>query len=218
MRFASTLAVAFTAALAIADAASAQRILFIGNSFTYGAGSAVRFYRSETVDDLKPGDPPKLIATSKKLADVLRASDTNVELYLMATWSHADQVYTADGAWAGRSIEAMAKDVRAAYDEAAAAAGAALPLVQVGPDKPLDLAIGINPAWEDKIERFRTAAVAPLLGERTEPTFEDWQAIEAKLAPFAAWSAAIAASPVAKLPRERLRAVLGGTALPRCAR
>ena len=29
-----------------------KRILFIGNSFTYGSGSAVRFYRSGTVADL----------------------------------------------------------------------------------------------------------------------------------------------------------------------
>jgi len=33
-------------------------------------------------------------------------------------------VYPANGAWAGRPIEVMAKDVRAAYEQAAAAAGA----------------------------------------------------------------------------------------------
>jgi hypothetical protein len=169
--------------------AAAERILFIGNSFTYGAGSAVRFYRNDTVNDLNgdgvggvpalfasfarqagldydvaletrggagldfhlaerrdriarrewdivvahgystldadnPGDPEKLVATSRALADLLRARNADVELHLMATWSRADQVYVADGAWAGRPIEAMANDVRAAYDEAAAAADA----------------------------------------------------------------------------------------------
>jgi hypothetical protein len=39
----------------------------------------------------------------------------------MATWSRADETYPAKGAWAGQPIEAMARDVRAAYDKAAAA-------------------------------------------------------------------------------------------------
>jgi hypothetical protein len=41
----------------------------------------------------------------------------------MSTWSRADQTYPAKGAWAGQPIEAMARDVRAAYDKAASAAG-----------------------------------------------------------------------------------------------
>jgi hypothetical protein len=40
----------------------------------------------------------------------------------MATWSRADQTYTQKGTWAGQPIEAMARDVRTAYDKAAAAA------------------------------------------------------------------------------------------------
>lgn len=168
--------------------AAAERMLFIGNSFTYGSGSAVRFYRSHTVEDLngegiggvpalfasfarqsgldydvaletrggagldfhlaekraliarrwdtviahgystldaeKPRDPTKLVATSRELAGVLREKNARVDLYLLSTWSRADQVYPANGAWAGRPIDAMASDIRAAYDEAAAAAGA----------------------------------------------------------------------------------------------
>jgi hypothetical protein len=42
----------------------------------------------------------------------------------MATWSRADQVYPAEGAWAGQPIAKMATDIRAAYDQAAAAAKA----------------------------------------------------------------------------------------------
>jgi hypothetical protein len=188
MNFGSTFAASAALLLATAGTAEAERILFIGNSFTYGAGSAVRFYRSDTVADLndegvggvpalfesftqqagldydvsletrggtgldfhlaekraaiarnwdavvahgystldaeKPRDPAKLVATAKELADVLRAENPKVDLYLMATWSRADQVYPAEGAWAGAAIEAMAKDIRAAYDRAAAAAGA----------------------------------------------------------------------------------------------
>ena len=76
-----------------------------------------------TLDYDKPRDPAKLIATSKQMADFLRARNPNVELYLMATWSRADQTYPREGAWAGEPIEAMARDVRAAYDRAAKLCG-----------------------------------------------------------------------------------------------
>jgi len=190
MRLASL--IASIAALTLASAASAagERVLFIGNSFTFGAGSAVRFYRSDTVTDLNdegiggvpalfksftrqagldydvaletrggtgldfhltekrdaiarrwdivvahgystldadaPRDPAKLVATSRELGELLRDRNPRVEIFLMATWSRADQVFPANGAWAGSSIEAMARDIRAAYDQAATAAGAAV--------------------------------------------------------------------------------------------
>jgi hypothetical protein len=83
-----------------------------------------------TLDADKPRDPAKLVATSKQMADFLRQHNPNVELYLMATWSRADQTYPPKGAWAGKPIEAMARDVRAAYDMAAApsAAKAVIPV------------------------------------------------------------------------------------------
>ena len=175
--------------IAPAGAAGGTSLLFIGNSFLFGSGSAVRFYRADTVTDLnnegtggvpalfksftqqagldyevaletrggagldfhlankravldtrgwdtvvmhgystldadKPRDAAKLIATSKQMADLLRAHNPKVDLYMMATWSRADETYPAKGAWAGQPIEVMARDVRAAYDKAAAAAGA----------------------------------------------------------------------------------------------
>jgi hypothetical protein len=175
--------------LAAATSTAAERVLFVGNSFTFGAGSAVRFYRSDTVTDLNdegvggvpalfksfadqagldydvaletrggtgldfhlaqkrdlivrrgwdvvvahgystldqdaPRNPSKLVATSRELAEALRGKNPAVALFLMATWSRADQVYPAAGAWAGTPIEAMATDIRAAYDAAAAAARA----------------------------------------------------------------------------------------------
>lgn len=169
-------------------ASAATSLLFIGNSFTYGAGSPVRFYRADTVTDLnsegiggvpalfksftqqagleydvaletrggsgldfhlqnkldvigkqpwdvvvmqgqstldfeKPGDPAKLVATTKQMAEFLRSRNAQVSIYPMATWARADQVYPASGAWAGKSVEVMTKDVRAAYDQAVAASG-----------------------------------------------------------------------------------------------
>ena len=188
MRLTSTLVAGLVLALAGSGNTAGSSVLFIGNSFLFGDGSAVRFYRAETVTDLndegiggvpalfksfadqagfdyevaletrggagldfhlankldvigrrrwdkvvmhgystldanKPRDPVKLVATAKQMADFLRGRSPGVELYLMATWSRADQTYPATGAWAGQPIEAMARDVRAAYDQAAANAG-----------------------------------------------------------------------------------------------
>ncbi len=197
MRVGLALVTGMFLAVSLAAAQSATSILFVGNSFTFGAGSAVRFYRADTVTDLnnegiggvpalfksftqqaglsydvfletrggsgldfhlenkldvigtrgwdavvmhgfstldsaKPRDPAKLIATSKQMADVLRTRSPNVQLYLMATWSRADQTYPAAGAWAGLPIEAMARDVRAAYDKAAAGAPGVKSVIPVG--------------------------------------------------------------------------------------
>jgi hypothetical protein len=185
-------------------AARADSVLFIGNSFTYGQGSAVRFYRHDMVEDLNgegiggvpalfksfadqagldyevaletrggagldfhlaqkrqliggrawdvvvahgystldadnPRDPAKLIATSRELAELVRAKNPRAQLFLTATWSRADQVYRPGGAWANEPIEKMANDVRAAYDRAARAAGA-----KVSP---------VGGAWNRAIER-----------------------------------------------------------------
>ena len=170
-------------------AQSRTQVLFIGNSFTYAAGSPVHFYRAGTVTDLNgegvggvpalfksfadqaalaydvsletrggtgldfhlaeksgvigsrawdtvimhgystldadsPRDPAKLIRTSEEMAELLRNENASVAIYLMATWPRADQTYAPEGAWAGQPIEAMARDIRAAYDSAAAAAAA----------------------------------------------------------------------------------------------
>ena len=163
---------------------TAPSVLFIGNSFLFGAGSAVRFYRANTVTDLngegiggvpavfnlfavqagrnyavsletspgkgldfhlaekanvigrswdhvvmlgystlnreKPGDPALLISTAKQAAELLHGKNPKVDIRLIATWSRADQVYPESGHWHGQPIEQMAKDVRAAYDQAAA--------------------------------------------------------------------------------------------------
>ena len=195
MKFTSALLASLILASGMTGAAAGTSVLFIGNSFLFGSGSAVRFYRADTVTDLnnegiggvpalfksftqqagldyevsletrggvgldfhlanklavigkrswdkvvmhgystldadKPRDPAKLVATSRQMADVLRARNPKVDLYLMATWSRADETYPARGAWAGQPIEAMARDVRAAYDKAAGpvAATAVIPV------------------------------------------------------------------------------------------
>jgi hypothetical protein len=180
-----------------AVSAQEQSILFVGNSFTFGGGSAVQFYRPDSVTDLndsgiggmpalfksfveqaglhydvyletepgsglefhlenrlgainrrawdtvvmhgqstldfaKPGDPAKLVATTRQLADVFVARNPGVVIYLNATWSRADQTFPVEGAWTGQPIEAMARDVRAAYDAAAENAPAVKAVLPVG--------------------------------------------------------------------------------------
>jgi hypothetical protein len=189
MRFISAFVASLMLAFGMTVAAAGTSVLFIGNSFLFGSGSAVRFYRADTVTDLnhegvggvpalfksftqqagldydvsletrggagldfhienklgvlggrswdtvvmhgystldadKPRDPAKLVATSREMATFLRTRNPKIDLYLMATWSRADETYPAKGAWAGQPIEAMARDVRAAYDKAAAASAA----------------------------------------------------------------------------------------------
>ena len=184
MRIAAALIAAVILAMTGSTLAAGKSVLFVGNSFLFGSGSAVRFYRADTVTDLnnegiggvpalfksftqqagldydvaletrggsgldfhlseklgvigskgwdtvvmhgfslldaqKPRDPAKLVATSKQMADFLRGKNPNVELFLISTWARADNVYPPKGAWTGQTVEAMTKDVRAAYDQAA---------------------------------------------------------------------------------------------------
>jgi hypothetical protein len=177
--------------------AFATSILFIGNSFTYAAGSAVQYYRADTVTDLngqgiggvpalfksfttqaglnyevyletqpgsgvdwhlvnklgvigqrpwdavvmhgystldqkKPGDASLLVSSVRRMADFLRSKNPAVELRLMATWPRADQTYDVKGAWYGKPIEAMARDVRVGYDRAATGTPGVKDIVPVG--------------------------------------------------------------------------------------
>ena len=197
MKFASILAISLILAPGVAHAQSATSVVFIGNSFTFGAGSPARFYRADSVTDLNntgvggvpalfkaftaqagldydvyvetqggsgldfhienrlgllgrrawdkvvmhgystldsehPGDPAKLIATSRQLSDAFQERNPAVQVFLMSTWSRADQTYPPEGAWAGQPIEAMALDVRTANDEAAAGAPAITSVIPVG--------------------------------------------------------------------------------------
>ena len=52
MRYSSVLVAGLILGLGAHGGAAGTSVLFIGNSFTFGAGSAVRFYRADTVTDL----------------------------------------------------------------------------------------------------------------------------------------------------------------------
>jgi hypothetical protein len=72
-----------------------------------------------TLDQNKPGDPALIIKYARLLAELLHEKNARVDIRLMATWSRADQTYPRDGHWSGKTIDAMEKDIRAAYNQAA---------------------------------------------------------------------------------------------------
>jgi hypothetical protein len=190
-------AFAVAAVSLLVPAAAPRSILFIGNSFTFGAGSAVQAWNPGSVTDLnaekiggvpalfkaftleagleydvslethpgvgldwhlqnrrdalvsrrwdvvvmhgystldaeKPGDPAKLVATAKQMADLLTGVNPAVEIHLTATWPRPDQTYPEKGHWHGQPLSAMAHDVRAGYDKAAQASPAIASVIPVG--------------------------------------------------------------------------------------
>lgn len=84
------------------------------------------------LDKDKPGDPTLLLSTVKQMSALLRARNPAVDVRLIATWPRADQLYTPKGAWAGKSADAMAHDIRAAYDRAAAETPGVKAVIPVG--------------------------------------------------------------------------------------
>lgn len=85
-----------------------------------------------TLDAARPGDPAKLIRYSGLLAAALHAQNLHVDVRLVATWSRADQTYRSRGAWYGRSIYTMARDVRAGYNAANGASDLINGVIPVG--------------------------------------------------------------------------------------
>ena len=89
---------------------------------------------------------------------------------------------------------------------------AAFPLAQIGSGRTLPLKSGINPAHAASIATLLTAAVQPLLGDRSELTEADWTALQSKFVGYEAWKAAKAGQTVEKLGLARIRVLLAGKA------
>ncbi len=101
----------------------------------------------------------------------------------------------------------VAKDVSINVSEVAG-----FPLAQAAPGKPLALQGAVNPAHAATLAVLRAAAIEPLLGNTLEMTEVGWAAVQARLAPFAAWQAAQAGAAVARLGLPRVRQLLAGSA------
>ncbi|MCU0771305.1 MAG: hypothetical protein MUE94_05985 [Verrucomicrobia bacterium] len=96
---------------------------------------------------------------------------------------------------------------------------AGFPLARIEPGKPLSLSGGLNPAWAGAIGQLASQAVTPLLGSgKTSLSEADWAALQAKLAPYAAWQAAKPVTGVEKIGVARARELLAGDAKQRIAK
>jgi hypothetical protein len=89
---------------------------------------------------------------------------------------------------------------------------AGFPLAQVAPGRPLPLRGAVNPAHAAALAALQSAAVKPLLGDKTELTEADWTALQAKLGAYECWNAAKTGAGVEKLGIKRVRELLTGKA------
>ncbi|MEI7842832.1 MAG: hypothetical protein WCI39_07350 [Gallionellaceae bacterium] len=85
---------------------------------------------------------------------------------------------------------------------------AAFPLATIEANRSLSLMQGINPAWQQKIETFRTRAVLPLLGDKKNISATEWVALVEKFSAFEAWQSGKPASKIDVLGIVRLREIL----------
>ncbi len=85
-----------------------------------------------TLDAKSPGDPASLVRATAALAKMFHDQNPAVDIRLDATWSRADLTYLPGGHWYGRPISAMAEEVRAGYDKAAAEAPFIAAVIPVG--------------------------------------------------------------------------------------
>lgn len=80
-----------------------------------------------------------------------------------------------------------------------------LPLAAVTPQALLSLAAGVNPAWQLRIESFRSMVLQPLTGLDDMLPLQAWEALKERLAPCEEWWNARPESRVAGLGEDRLR-------------
>ena len=89
---------------------------------------------------------------------------------------------------------------------------ASFPLAQVAAGNPLPLSQGVNPAWAGALATLQTAAVKPLLGDKSSLTEADWVALTGKLAAYEAWSGSKTGASVEKAGLPRVREILASKA------
>ncbi|MDX9886723.1 hypothetical protein [Thauera sp.] len=87
---------------------------------------------------------------------------------------------------------------------------AALPLALVGPGRGLPLNAALNPAWDARIAALRDGVIKPILGERDELSYAEWQDLASRFAAYGAWVGTRPANPLAAMDIAELRALLSG--------
>ncbi|OIQ77810.1 hypothetical protein GALL_404980 [mine drainage metagenome] len=85
-----------------------------------------------------------------------------------------------------------------------------LPLAEIAAQAALSLDVGVNPAWSERLERFRRLCAQPMLGGGESLSAEGWAEILRRYAPRLDWRAARPETPVAALGWARLREIAAG--------
>jgi len=83
-----------------------------------GKWDVVTLQGYSTLDQQHPGDAADQIKGAHDLAKMLVAENPDAKVFLVSTWSRADQTYKPEGHWYGKPIYQMAEDVAAANAEA----------------------------------------------------------------------------------------------------
>lgn len=103
-----------------------------------------------------------------------------------------------------RFEEIRLKDLSVVKDELAS-----LPIATIS-NNSLNLAKGINPAWEDAISQFRKTVLEKIFPVKEKITAADMDAVEKKFSAFRAWQAEKTGEAVEKLGLEKVREITGG--------
>ena len=85
-----------------------------------------------TLDPKRPGNAEMTAKAAPQLARHIEAANPGAQIFLMATWSRADQIYTPAGHWYGRPVDSMARDVQRALDAVDTASDAIDGVIPVG--------------------------------------------------------------------------------------
>lgn len=84
----------------------------------HGKWDVVTLQGYSTLDQKHPGDPAEQIRGAHELATMFVEANPAAKVYLVSTWSRADQTYPPEGHWYGKSIFQMAADLATANADA----------------------------------------------------------------------------------------------------
>lgn len=105
-----------------------RRTLFAGKPW-----DIVVLQEYSTLSPRQPGDATAFVAAVARLEALVHEVNPAARVYLLQTWARADQVYrTPHGRWAGKALEDMQADLRAAYAQAEAEASCIAGVLPVG--------------------------------------------------------------------------------------
>ncbi|MCF6236435.1 MAG: hypothetical protein L3J70_08735 [Gammaproteobacteria bacterium] len=98
-------------------------------------------------------------------------------------------------------------DLQASMEEIAG-----LPLARIKINSPLPLKEGVNPAWANTVTQLNSDIIAPLFGEKSHLSFDEWQTISGKFSAYESWEKEKKGAEVESLGIERIREILSSNA------